>query len=168
MKARLILTLLVAVNTPNLVAIQEDTPFEGVVGPREAASYTPGTFEKPVAKGRHKMPTYTPEARRACVGGVVILTMVINERGRVGDVKVMKPLSHGLTEKAVKAAQRFRYEPAKLNGKALPVWLYQTFNFRPPTVCSRPFREDIGVDVLPPSSRSPVDRVNRGGGPPPR
>lgn len=142
---------------------QDDQAKPQPVSLQDLASNPPGTFEKPVANPRNKMPTYTAEAGKACVRGVVSLKMVINERGRVENIRVVKPLSHGLTEKAVKAAKRFRYKPAKVNGKPIAFMNFQTFTFEPPLHCrdlprySRP----IDADPPPPTSRSPRPPGNR-------
>ena len=128
-----------------LAAQDEPTPKPLTV--QESAGLPPGTFKKPLAKPRNRMP---------------ILSMVIDERGRVENVKVRKPLSHGLTEKAVEAAQRFKFKPARLNGKPVSVWYHSTFNFQPPTACRMPkagerpiFTRSIDDDRQPPSFASP-------------
>ncbi len=140
----------------------QDKPTPEPISVLESAGFPPGAFKKPVAKPRNRMPTYTAEAREACIRGVVILSMVIDERGRVDNVKVRKPLSHGLTEKAVEAAQRFRFKPARLNGKPVSVWYHSTFNFQPPTACRMPrpgerpiFTRSIDDERQPPDSASP-------------
>lgn len=76
-------------------------------------------------------PSYTEEARKERVQGVVILQAVINAQGRVEEVKALKELPKGLTEAAVEAVRQWRFEPA-LDGDGNPVSVYYnlTINFR--------------------------------------
>lgn len=75
-------------------------------------------------------PQYTDEARRARVQGVVILQAVINCRGDVQDITVLKGLPMGLTEAAVAAVRTWRFRPATLNGRPISVYYNTTVNFR--------------------------------------
>ena len=61
-------------------------------------------------------PEYTRAARNAAVRGLVILAAVFSENGTVEDVVVFRGLGHGLTENAIKAAKRIRFQPAIKNG----------------------------------------------------
>jgi len=58
-------------------------------------------------------PEYTPEARKAGVQGFVILQLTIERDGRVSGGRVLKPLPHGLSQKAIDAVQHWRYTPAE-------------------------------------------------------
>jgi len=73
-------------------------------------------------------PVYPELARRAGVGGKVVLECVIDMDGRVTDVKVVagNPL---LADAAVKAVQRWVYTPTTLNGQPIRVILTVTVNF---------------------------------------
>jgi TonB family protein len=73
---------------------------------------------------------YTAEAREARIQGVVILQLVLDEKGRVADVKALKGLPYGLTESAVAAVRQWRFEPATRNGVAVAVKYNVTINFR--------------------------------------
>jgi TonB family protein len=55
-------------------------------------------------------PEYTAEARAAAIEGKVVLDLTVCEMGKVKDVKVVEPLSHGLTEAAVAAARKWKFE----------------------------------------------------------
>lgn len=63
-------------------------------------------------------PEYTAEARAAAVEGNVVLDLTVCEKGKVKDVKVVEPLSHGLTEAAVAAARKWKFEAPK-DGRAV-------------------------------------------------
>jgi TonB family protein len=58
-------------------------------------------------------PEYTAEARAAAIEGNVVLDLTVCEMGKVKDVKVVESLSHGLTEAAVAAARKWKFEPPK-------------------------------------------------------
>ena len=75
-------------------------------------------------------PTYTPEAMRAKIQGVVTLQVVILETGMVGDVKVVKSLDPGLDQEAIKAAKKWLFQPATKDGKPVAVYAQLELNFR--------------------------------------
>ncbi len=73
-------------------------------------------------------PEYPLIARNAHVQGVVMLEAVINERGEVSRIKVLKsaPL---LDAAAIAAVQEWRYTPTLLNGVPVSVLMTITVNF---------------------------------------
>ena len=81
---------------------------------------------------REQRPTYTPEAMRLKIQGVVILEAVILANGTVGDVKVVKSLDavHGLDAEAIKAAQKWLFKPATRQGQPVPVYATLEVTFR--------------------------------------
>ncbi len=74
-------------------------------------------------------PSYTEEARRAGVRGVVRLRAVLAADGTVKHVLVLKGLSYGLTEKSVAAARKIRFEPATLDGVPVSQVVTLEYNF---------------------------------------
>jgi len=74
-------------------------------------------------------PLYTEEARRARIEGVVIVRATIDRTGRVTDVQVLKPLPLGLDRSAVAAVQQWRFRPATLNGRPVPVFFQLSVKF---------------------------------------
>jgi len=74
-------------------------------------------------------PRYTETARRAGVQGTVIVEAVINEQGRVTDVRVLKTLPMGLDQAAVDAVRSWRFKPATLGSKPVKVFYTLTVNF---------------------------------------
>jgi TonB family protein len=56
---------------------------------------------------------YTAEARAAAIEGKVVLDLTVCEMGKVKEVTVVESLSHGLTEAAVAAARKWKFEPPK-------------------------------------------------------
>jgi TonB family protein len=74
-------------------------------------------------------PVYTEEARLARVTGVVILETVIDEQGNVTDVKVLKSLHEGLDQAAMEAVRTWKFKPATLAGRPVPVYYTLTVNY---------------------------------------
>jgi len=65
-------------------------------------------------------PEYPEALRRKGLQGTVYLLFIVDRNGRVKDPKVQKS-SHAAFEKpALKAIRRWRFEPGKRNGKAVP------------------------------------------------
>jgi len=64
---------------------------------------------------------YTQEARDRGIEGVVILEVVFRADGKLTGIKVHRGLPNGLTEKAIEAAQKIRFDPAMKNGVPVSV-----------------------------------------------
>ena len=73
-------------------------------------------------------PEYPLIARNARVQGVVILEAVIDERGEVGRIKVLRSVPL-LDNAAITAVQQWRYTPTLLNGVPVSVLMTITVNF---------------------------------------
>jgi TonB family protein len=63
---------------------------------------------------------YTDEAREAGLEGTVILTFVVDESGRVRDIKVLQGLGMGLSEAAKRAIAACPFVPGERNGQRVP------------------------------------------------
>ena len=74
-------------------------------------------------------PTYTEIARRARIQGIVIVETIIDTRGQVTDVRVLKPLPMGLSEAAVDAVKQWRFKPATLDHRPVSVYFTLTVKF---------------------------------------
>jgi protein TonB len=74
-------------------------------------------------------PVYPAIARTARVQGVVILEAVLDAKGRVESVRVLRSIPL-LDQAAVDAVQQWRFTPALLNSQAVPVVMTVTVNFR--------------------------------------
>lgn len=64
---------------------------------------------------------YTAEARAAGIEGVVVLDLIVDERGHPRDIDVVTGLSHGLTEAAIAAVRACTFSPGERGGQAVPV-----------------------------------------------
>jgi protein TonB len=74
-------------------------------------------------------PRYPEPARSARIEGVVILDLVIDTKGRVASITVLRGLPLGLTESAVDAVERWRFEPSAFNGRPVAVRYILTVRF---------------------------------------
>lgn len=77
-------------------------------------------------------PDYTEMARRARIQGVVVLEVVVDEDGRVGEARVLKSLPLGLDRSALDAVGAWRFRPATRNGEPVAVYQILTLTFRLP------------------------------------
>jgi protein TonB len=75
-------------------------------------------------------PRYTEPARRARIQGTVILEAVIDQKGRVTDLRVLKGLPLGLDQSALDAVRDWRFKPATLEGRPVRVFYTLTVNFQ--------------------------------------
>jgi TonB family protein len=88
-----------------------------------------GDVRAPIVTERVE-PSYTEEARKARINGIVILEVVIGRDGLVKEVSVLKPLPFGLDQAAVDAVKQWRFKPGTLDGKPVDVIFNLTVNFR--------------------------------------
>ncbi|HEV8631203.1 MAG TPA: energy transducer TonB [Thermoanaerobaculia bacterium] len=74
-------------------------------------------------------PRYPDGARIARVEGIVVVQATIDRAGRVIDVQVVKGLPMGLDASAVAAVKQWRFQPATLQGRPVPVYFQLTVQF---------------------------------------
>lgn len=72
---------------------------------------------------------YSEKARRDKVDGSVLLSFVVTEDGTTSDIRVVRTLGDGLDEQAVKAVQRWRFNPAELDGEPVPTRIRTEMSF---------------------------------------
>jgi TonB family protein len=61
-------------------------------------------------------PSYTLEARKAHITGIVVLQAIIRKDGSVDSLKVIKGLGYGLDESAMNTiSAKWRFKPATIN-----------------------------------------------------
>jgi len=83
---------------------------------------------RPPTKIRDVKPVYPPIARQAGVTGVVILEVVIDTDGNVGEARVLRSIPL-LDQAALDAVKDWKYVPTQMNGAAIPVIMTVTVNF---------------------------------------
>ncbi len=75
-------------------------------------------------------PGFTDDARKAKFEGTVRLYLWIDKNGLPSHIRVIRGVGMGLDEKAVEAAQQYRFKPATRKGKPVKVDLYIDVNFQ--------------------------------------
>lgn len=74
---------------------------------------------------------YTEEARRAHLQGSVVLSIVINEQGKITKVQqISKPLGLGLDKNARETVRTWMFRPAEFRGMPVPVRINVRVNFQ--------------------------------------
>ena len=105
------------------------------VGPGHGGGYGGGAYRVGGGVSAPKAlyapdPEYSEEARKAKYQGTVVLWLVVGADGKPHEIKIQRSLGMGLDEKAKEAVMQWRFEPAKLNGQAVPVQINVEVNFR--------------------------------------
>lgn len=75
-------------------------------------------------------PEYSEEARKIGYQGTVVLSTVIDAEGTPTQIKVVRSLGMGLDEKAMEALGKWKFRPARKDGKAVSVVSNIEMNFR--------------------------------------
>ncbi|HEX6973017.1 MAG TPA: energy transducer TonB [Vicinamibacterales bacterium] len=96
--------------------------------PAEPAPVRPGGNIREPRKIVDVSPVYPPLAKSGGVEGIVILEAVINVRGEVERLRVLRSVPL-LDQAAVDAVERWRYTPTLLNGVPVPVLITITVRF---------------------------------------
>lgn len=78
---------------------------------------------------RRVSPVYPEPARRARVQGAVILEAIIDQRGNVTSVRVVRGLPMGLEQSAIQAVSQWKFQPATLAGRPVAVYFNLTVQF---------------------------------------
>jgi TonB family protein len=87
------------------------------------------TDVKPMIVLRTVRAEYTEAARRRAVQGTVVFRLSLSADGKITSIKVVRGLSEGLTEQAVKAARRFLFLPEVKDGVGVAVNKTMEFGF---------------------------------------
>jgi protein TonB len=94
---------------------------DGSGGGTGGGPYRPGSGVEPPRLLREVKADYTDEARRANIEGEVELEIVVRRDGTVGDVKVLRGLRGGLSERAIAAVKQWRFSAGKMKGVPVDV-----------------------------------------------
>jgi protein TonB len=86
-----------------------DAPIETRFGQTNAPSFI-----------HREIPDYPPLARRRGKEGRVVLTLLIDQTGKVQKIDVTEPAGFGLTEAAIEAVKKSTFAPAHVGGKKVP------------------------------------------------
>ena len=93
-----------------------------------------GTFTGTQVEQRARLlfkpePQYTEEARRNQITGTVMLRVVFSSTGEVVQIRAVRTLPFGLTERAIAAARQIRFVPAVKGGRPVSVFMQLEYNF---------------------------------------
>lgn len=130
----------VPVEVPNDEVIEEeildldaeldlDAPIDLPPPPPPAEEEEPDVFvvveKRPEIKGGmkelYKYIQYPEIARKAGIEGRVILEFVVDERGKVSNIKVLRSVGGGLDEAAISAVQKVKFTPGMQRGRPVKV-----------------------------------------------
>lgn len=112
----------------NIESIGTPEPVRTPAGPPPAPVRLHQGIEAP-KKIEDVPPAYPAMARVARVEGIVILEAVIDTRGNVPSVAVLRSNAM-LDQAAIDAVRQWRYTPARLNGQPVPVIVTITVRFQ--------------------------------------
>ncbi len=105
------------------------------VGPRPRLAAAPGggapqknPFEPPRLL-RAVEPAYPEEARKAGIGGTVVLYLELDAQGKVTDARVVSSIAPALDEASLAAARKLVFAPARQGGKPVPSSVDYAFTF---------------------------------------
>ena len=98
---------------------------------RDAQEVTPRAQTMPTVI-REVKPDYTSEAKQQGIQGTVELSVVVNDDGTVGEVKVTKSLDdkYGLDQQAVIAMKKWLFKLGTKDGKPVAVQVTVEMSFR--------------------------------------
>jgi periplasmic protein TonB len=103
---------------------------EGEGGGTGGGPYRPGSGITPPGLLHEVKPDYSEEARRLGIRGDVVMEIVVRRDGRVGDVRVLQGLGHGLDERAVAAVRQWSFSPATRRGAPVDVMVEVAMEFK--------------------------------------
>lgn len=112
----------------------------GGIGPGDGQGWGPGSgpgiYTPGVGGVTQPVPIFTPEAefsdeaRRQKYQGVCMISVIVDAQGNPQSPRVVRRLGMGLDEKALEAVSRYRFKPAKKDGKPVAVRMTVLVNFR--------------------------------------
>jgi TonB family protein len=75
-------------------------------------------------------PKFSPQARKEKYQGVAVVSVVVDAQGNPTQVHITRHLGMGLDEEAIAAVEKYKFAPATLRGKPVPVQVNVEVNFR--------------------------------------
>ena len=97
--------------------------------PQQGTPYKVGNGVSAPRVIHSKNARYTDEARRSCVEGTVTLWLIVGTDGLAHDIKIARSLGSGLDKSAVDAVAKWRFDPARKDGKPVPVQINVEVNY---------------------------------------
>ncbi len=112
---------------PNIVVATTTAPTTAI----QQVTTTKPVPDRPPRGTDIREPTYPETSKDNCEEGTVTLLLSIDESGRVTDAKITKSSGYpALDNSALEAAKRWRYSPARKDGKRIATDLPQAVKFQ--------------------------------------
>jgi TonB family protein len=92
-------------------------------------SYEPGAGITPPRVVAHIDPEFSDAARQSRIRGTVLVEGIVQTDGTITGLNVLRRLDTQLDRNAVHALKQWRFEPGKLNGRAVPARIVIEVNF---------------------------------------
>jgi protein TonB len=114
--------------------LPREAPAPEEVRPYRAERYVPPTqvttLPRPLGACRPPPEDYPKEAQRLGLERVVVLSLTVDEKGRVAEARVVEDPGHGFAEAAVRSVRRdCRFAPALRGGEPVATTLRYTVRF---------------------------------------
>ena len=115
---------------PPLVGIQanESEVGKGLLDISTPAPTPPASHMQAPKLVSSPSPVYPPNALRDQVQGIVVIDALIDEAGKIADMKVVSGPT-ALKQAAIDALRTWKYEPARLNGQPIAAHIQVNINF---------------------------------------
>ncbi|HEY1434006.1 MAG TPA: TonB family protein [Thermoanaerobaculia bacterium] len=98
---------------------------------REGALVALEDVDTPPRIARVVKPVYPPLAAQARIGGIVVLRVLVSEKGLPAEITVLREGKSGLTESAIRAVRGWTFEPALKDGVPVKTWMSVPIPFEP-------------------------------------
>ena len=76
-------------------------------------------------------PTYPPLELKARIGGIVVLRVLVSEKGAPAEIAVMRGARAGLDEAAIAAVKKWTFTPGTKDGVPVKTWMTVPIPFEP-------------------------------------
>jgi TonB family protein len=103
---------------------------DGTIAGTGGGPYRPGAGITPPTLEREIKPVYSDEGRRRGVEGDVVMEVVVQSNGRVGNIRVLRGLGSGLDQRAADAVRQWTFSPARRYGTPVDVLVEVAVEFR--------------------------------------
>lgn len=103
---------------------------DGSGGGTGGGPFRPGSGIEPPSLLREVKPDYSEEARRRGIEGDVVMEIVVEANGRVGQVRVIQGLGYGLDDRAITAVRQWTFKPATRRGSPVSVMVEVAMEFK--------------------------------------
>ncbi len=116
---------------PTAAPAPPPTPAPQRPATREGALVALEDVDSPPRIARVVKPSYPPLALQAHIGGIVVLRVLVNEKGLPAEIAVSRAGRAGLTEAAVRAVKDWTFQPAVKDGVPVKTWMSIPIPFEP-------------------------------------